>query len=155
MSMLAVPIIAVLALVLSIICIVALLIISTRHKVKLSVFESQSQVNEQLLTNLQSDNDKLHSDIDELLSKHEQVTLENIQISKQLEHRIKNLQNLLQEQQNSITQMQSSQSDDKFYARAIKLAKKGADLDEIVTECELPHAEVEMLLSVYQGSDRT
>lgn len=155
MSMLAVPIIAVLALAISIICIVVLLIISTRHKVKLSVFESQSQVNEQLLTNLQSENDKLHSDINELLSKHEQVALENIQISKQLEHRIKNLQNLLQEQQNSITQMQSSQSDDKFYARAIKLAKKGADLDEIVTECELPHAEVEMLLSVYQGSDRT
>ena len=82
------------------------------------------------------------------------VPVEDEEVSKQLEHRIKNLQNLLQDQQSSITQMQSSQSDDKFYARAIKLAKKGAGLDEIVTECELPRAEVEMLLSVYQGPGR-
>ncbi|MBL0710789.1 MAG: DUF2802 domain-containing protein [Colwellia sp.] len=34
----------------------------------------------------------------------------------------------------------------------MKLAKKGAELDEIVKECELPRAEVEMLLSVYQVS---
>jgi len=152
--MLAVPIIAVLALALSVICVIALFVISTKHKVKLSVFESQSQVNEQLLASLQSANDKLRADINELSTQHEQVALENIQVSKQLEHRIKNLQNLLQDQQSSITQMQSSQSDDKFYARAIKLAKKGAGLDEIVTECELPRAEVEMLLSVYQGPGR-
>lgn len=155
MSMLAVPIIAVLALALSVICIAALFIISTKHKVKLSVYESQSQVNEQLIASLQFANDKLRADIDELLSQHEQVALENSQVSKQLEHRIKNLQSLIQEQQSAITQMQSAQSDDKFYARAIKLAKKGADLDEIVTECELPPAEVEMLLSVYQGSGRS
>ncbi|MDP7591803.1 MAG: DUF2802 domain-containing protein [Litorilituus sp.] len=153
MSMLAVPMISILALTLSLLCISAIFVISARHKVKLSVLESQSQVNEQLLFDLQSTNDKLGAEIKLLLTKHEQVALENIQVSKQLEHRIKTLQKQMQDQHTTITQMQSGQSEDKFYARAIKLAKKGADLDEIVTECELPRAEVEMLLSVYRSSE--
>jgi capsule polysaccharide export protein KpsE/RkpR len=151
--MLAVPMISILALTLSLLCISAIFVISARHKVKLSVLESQSQVNEQLLFDLQSTNDKLGAEIKLLLTKHEQVALENIQVSKQLEHRIKTLQKQMQDQHTTITQMQSGQSEDKFYARAIKLAKKGADLDEIVTECELPRAEVEMLLSVYRSSE--
>ena len=51
-------------------------------------------------------------------------------------------------------QLQLEQGDVKFYSRAIKLAKKGAQLDEIVNECELPRAEAEMLLSVYQRTPR-
>jgi hypothetical protein len=35
------------------------------------------------------------------------------------------------------------------------LAEKGADIEEIISECELPRAEVEMLLAVYQQRLRT
>jgi hypothetical protein len=50
-----------------------------------------------------------------------------------------------------LLQWQDSHGQDKFYNRAFKLAAKGASLEEIMNECELPRAEVEMLLSVHQS----
>ncbi len=155
MSMLAVPIIAVLALVLSLICFILLLLSSARHKVRIAVVESQSQATELLIANLQSAHEQLQLDIEKLSKKHEQASLENIQVSKQLEHRIKTLQSHISDQQVAMEQLQLEQGEDKFYSRAIKLAKKGAELDEIVNECELPRAEAEMLLSVYQRTTRS
>lgn len=148
--MLAVPIIAVLALALSLICWVVVLVISARHKIRIAVIESQSQATELLIANLQSAYEQLQLDNKKLLTIHEQAAIENVQVSKQLEHRIKALQGHVNEQQVAMEQLQVGQGEDKFYARAIKLAKKGAELDEIVSECELPRAEAEMLLSVYQ-----
>ncbi len=148
--MLAVPIIAVLALALSLICLLVVLVISGRHKIRIAVVESQSQATELLIANLQSAYEQLQLDNKKLLTKHEQTSLENTQVSKQLEHRIKALQSHINEQQVAMEQLQAGQGEDKFYSRAIKLAKKGAELDEIVSECELPRAEAEMLLSVYQ-----
>jgi len=153
--MLAVPIIAVLALALSLIFFIILLLISARHKIRIAVVELQSQATELLIANLQSAYEQLQLDNKKLLTKHEQVSLENIQVSKQLEHRIKALQNHINEQQVAMEQLQAGQGEDKFYSRAIKLAKKGAELDEIVSECELPRAEAEMLLSVYQRTTRS
>lgn len=150
MSMLAIPIIAVLALALSLICMIIILVIANRYKVKIAVVESQFQAAELLIVNLQSAHEELQLKCDNLLTTHEQSSLENIQISKQLEHRIKTLQNNITEQQVAMEQLQVDQGEDKFYSRAIKLAKKGAELDEIISECELPRAEAEMLLSVYQ-----
>lgn len=150
MSLLAVPIIAVVAIVVSILCLVIVVILSIRHKAQIQMLASQCQSQELVLNNLQEVNDKLHSDIDKLYERCDQATTENIQVSKQLEHRIKILQSVIDNQQEGIVQLQTDQGHNKFYTRAIKLAKKGADIDEIVTECELPYAEVEMLISVYQ-----
>ncbi|MDX2371055.1 MAG: DUF2802 domain-containing protein [Colwellia sp.] len=111
---------------------------------------SQYQAQELILNNHQRVNEQLYFDIDKLQKQNEQIITENIQVFKQLEHRIKTLQTQLNNQHEIISQLQADQGDDKFYTRAIKLAKKGADIDEIVTECELPYAEVEMLISVYQ-----
>ena len=84
----------------------------------------------------------------------EQVTntklLEVTQVSNQLEHRIKALQEKITSQEQTIEQWHESQGQDKLYSRAFKLAEKGADVDEIIVECELPRAEAEMLLSVYR-----
>lgn len=150
MSMLAVPIIAVFALLLSVFCIVLLWVISSQHKIKNAVVESQSQAHELLINNLQLEYEKLLININKQCKTQEQALLETVQVSKQLEHRIKTLQNSVSDQQTAIERLQAEQGEDKFYSRAIKLAKKGAQLEEIVSECELPHAEAEMLLSVYQ-----
>ena len=108
------------------------------------------QVNE-----LQGQNAKIQQTLDGMLETYEQSSMENAQVSKQLEHRIKVLQQQFIEQQQALTQWQESQGQDKFYNRAFKLAAKGADIDEIISECELPRAEVEMLLSVYQQRTRS
>lgn len=150
MSLLALPIIAVVALVVSILCLVVFFISSIRHKAKVTMLASQYQAQELVLNNLQLVNEQLHFDIEHLQSQYEQITIENEQVSKQLEHRINTLQTQINSQQDVLSQLQTDQGDDKFYTRAIKLAKKGADIEEIVTECELPYAEVEMLISVYQ-----
>lgn len=151
MSLLAVPIIAIVALVISILCLVIIFILLTRYKAKLAVYESQYQTNELLVNSLQSANDNLNITVHELSIQQEKSLTENTLVSKQLEHRIKALQSQLSAQQDLISQLQTEQGNDKFYSRAIKLAKIGAGIEEIVAECELPHAEVEMLISVYQN----
>jgi hypothetical protein len=150
MSVLTLPLIAVVALVASFLCLAIVFILSIKYKAQITMLTSQHQAQELILNNIQRVNEQLHFDLDKLQIKYEQVTAENAQVSKQLEHRIKMLQTQITDQHEVISQLQTDQGDDKFYARAIKLAKKGADIDEIVTECELPYAEVEMLISVYQ-----
>ena len=150
MSLLAVPIIAVVALILSLLCLVFVMGLSIRHKAQITMLTSQYQAQELIYNNLQRVNEQLHLDIGELQKQDEKISIENIQVSKQLEHRIKTLQAQINNYDEIISQLQTDQGDDKFYTRAIKLAKKGADIDERVTECELPYAEVQMLISIYQ-----
>lgn len=150
MTLLAVPIIAVVALIISILCLVIIFILLTRHKATMAVYASQLQAQELLVSNLQLANDDLNLAVKELSIEYNNTHTDNTLVSKQLEHRIKELQSQFIIQQDLISQLQTDQGDDKFYSRAIKLAKRGADIEEIVTECELPHAEVEMLISVYQ-----
>lgn len=38
----------------------------------------------------------------------------------------------------------------KIYSRAMKMVQLGADLDEIIRECELPRAEAELLYNLHQ-----
>jgi flagellar biosynthesis/type III secretory pathway M-ring protein FliF/YscJ len=77
--------------------------------------------------------------------------IENEQVSKQLEHRIKVTQEQFNNQFQSIEQLLHQQPEDKLYTRAQKLVELGADLAEIIRECDIPRAEAEMLLSIHQG----
>ncbi|KGJ97048.1 DUF2802 domain-containing protein [Colwellia psychrerythraea] len=155
MSLLAVPIIAVLALFLVVLTSTIIFIFLTKLKNKISMLNSQVQSTFLLVNNLQAINEKLQQEFDVLTTCNEQVAIENSQVSKHLELRIKNLQQQSVEQQQLLTQWQENQGQDKFYNRAFKLAEKGADIEEIMAECELPRAEVEMLLSVYQQRTRS
>jgi biopolymer transport protein ExbB/TolQ len=154
MSLLAVPIIAVLALFLVLLTSTLLFIYVSKLKNKMEVLNVQMQSTSLLVDDLQTLNNKLQQEFDEMASNTERFATENEQVSKQLEHRIKSLQNQSIEQQQLLTQWQDSQGQDKFYNRAFKLAEKGADIEEIMSECELPRAEVEMLISVYQQRAR-
>ena len=155
MSLLAVPIIAVLALFLVLLTSTLLFVYLSKLKNKIEMLTLQMQSTSLLVNDLQTLNNKLQQEVDEIVSNNEQLATENEQVSKQLEHRIKSLQNQSIEQQQLLTQWQDSQGQDKFYNRAFKLAAKGADVEEIMSECELPRAEVEMLLSVYQQRARS
>jgi hypothetical protein len=76
---------------------------------------------------------------------------ENEQVSKQLEHRIKALQQENISQKEILVQLQNQQPQDKLYSRAFKLVELGADIEEIVRECDIPLAEAEMLMSVHKN----
>lgn len=150
MTLLAVPIIAVLALFLVLISAIVFFIVINKLRARIAVLDLQIQSNAMQFNELQASNNKLQQTFDEMVEANEQTIIENNQVSKQLEHRIKQLQLQAVEQQQALTQWQENQGQDKFYNRAFKLAAKGASIDEIITECELPRAEVEMLLSVYR-----
>jgi len=59
-----------------------------------------------------------------------------------------------QEQFNSqvevIDKLLHQQPEDKLYTRAQKLVELGADVAEIMQECDIPKAEAEMLLAVHR-----
>ena len=59
------------------------------------------------------------------------------------------------EQRNQeLAQQQDAQKyddpDAKIYSRAVKMIGLGADIEEIIRECELPRAEAELLMSLHQ-----
>ena len=155
MSLLAVPIIATLALFFVVIISVVFFIAMRKYKVKLALLDVKVQSDTFLMNALQTQNIKIQQQLDVIQDNIDKNNLENSQVSKQLEHRIKTLQSQIVEQEQKLTHWQENQSQDKFYNRAFKLAGKGADIDEIIKECELPRAEVEMLLSVYQQRTRS
>ncbi|MBW8190779.1 DUF2802 domain-containing protein [Neiella marina] len=39
----------------------------------------------------------------------------------------------------------------RIYSRAVRMVELGADLEEIMRECELPRAEAELLFSLHQN----
>jgi len=155
MSLLAVPIIAVLALFLVLLSASIFFVFFNKLKEKIALQGMQIQSTALMVNELQVLNEKLQQELGAIRGASDKAAIENSQVSKQLEHRIKNLQNQIVEQKQSLEQLQNSQGQDKFYNRAFKLAEKGAGIDEIISECELPRAEVEMLLSVYQQRNRS
>ncbi|MBL1378361.1 DUF2802 domain-containing protein [Zobellella iuensis] len=54
---------------------------------------------------------------------------------------------LLQEQQQELA-LKDPQS--KLYSRATRMVQLGADVEEIMAECEMPRAEAELLLSLHR-----
>lgn len=155
MSLLAVPIIAVLALLLVMLSTTIFFIYLNKFKEKMVLQNMEIQNISLTVNELQILNEKLQQEFEAMKNTSDKLAVENSQVSKQLEHRIKKLQDQVSEQQQLLAQWQDSQGQDKFYNRAFKLAEKGAGIDEIISECELPRAEVEMLLSVYQQRNRS
>lgn len=150
MSLLAVPLIATIALILVILVGGHYFLRMSKLCKQLNILSAQIQTNELQINDLQSANIQLQTNIANIKQKNETELTECIQVSRQLEHRIKTQQSQINQQQQQIVQIQESEGQDKFYARAYKLAERGASVDEIVAECDLPRAEVEMLLSVYK-----
>ncbi|MFY8326107.1 DUF2802 domain-containing protein [Pseudoalteromonas sp. ZZD1] len=63
------------------------------------------------------------------------------------------------EQRNQeLAQQQDAQKyddpDAKIYSRAVKMVELGADIEEIIRECELPRAEAELLMSLHNQKGR-
>ena len=79
---------------------------------------------------------------------------ENDQISQSLERRIKQLQTEQSEINEKLVTYNEQQPEDKLYSRALKLVGLGADIDEIMRDCDIPRVEAEMLLSIHQQRNK-
>lgn len=114
-------------------------------KSKVEYLEAQLNTNQSLTQGLQKEV--------------EQFQLTSIQLNKQdqqAEQAILALKDYLDTEIGKLAQQLSSMSveepTDKLYSRALKLVAKGADLEELISECELPRAEAEMLLAIHRNA---
>jgi uncharacterized protein HemX len=132
---------------------VAIFLLARKNRFAQQINELQHQVNSQEIQLIELQN---------LLARHQtqleinqqnctESQRENEQVSKQLEHRIKVIQEQFNSQFQSIEKLLHQQPEDKLYTRAQKLVELGADLAEIMRECDIPRAEAEMLLSIHQN----
>ena len=57
----------------------------------------------------------------------------------------------MQKIQDSQQELTLQDPERRLYSRAAKMVELGADLDEVMSECELPQAEAELLISLRKG----
>lgn len=57
-------------------------------------------------------------------------------------------QDLIQHLSERISELEQVDGDGRLYARASKMVQLGADVNELIEECELPKAEAELMLSL-------
>ena len=132
---------------------ILLLLIVIKHRdfnIKLTLLESKLKENELLTDELRISASSFQSQIEKKLSGFSAQLMEDQQVSKQLEHRTKILLSDVKQLQQSFENIQLQQPEDKLYSRAVKMVNLGADIDEIVQECDIPRAEAEMLIAIHK-----
>ncbi|PJC88244.1 DUF2802 domain-containing protein [Vibrio sp. HA2012] len=57
-------------------------------------------------------------------------------------------QDVIQHLHERVTELEHTDADSRLYSRASKMVQLGADLNELIEECELPKAEAELMMSL-------
>lgn len=117
-------------------------------KKKLTDFDAKLSTNQMLANdfqmNISLENEKLWKATNDL----QKIVIESEQVIKLLDNRIKVLQKKNEQLEIKIDLAQAPE--DKLYSRASKLVELGADIHEIMKECDIPRAEAEMLLAIHR-----
>lgn len=127
-----------------------LLILKNRFSQQIDKLQQALQNQEMQLIALQTTISQNQIQLEASQQSCRELQLENEQVSKQLEHRIKVIQSQFNDKWQVIEQQLQQQPEDKLYSRAQKLVELGADIVEIMRECDIPRAEAEMLLAIHR-----
>lgn len=65
-----------------------------------------------------------------------------------LGQRVTEQQDIIQHLNERIVELEQADTDGRLYSRASKMVQLGADINELIEECELPKAEAELMLSL-------
>ena len=111
------------------------------------VFSRQLELNNQQLMAAQNETEELRAGI---IGVGQRVLT--------LDQRVLTLENQLAQLHGACTELAEQQQamsltdpESKIYTRAMKMVQLGADLEEIMRECELPRAEAELLFNLHQA----
>lgn len=114
---------------------------------QLAILQRQLEQNNQQLSSAQSETEELRAGI---IGVGQRVLT--------LDQRVLTLENELQQLQGACAELAEQQQalsltdpESKIYTRAMKMVQLGADLEEIMRECELPRAEAELLFNLHQA----
>ncbi|SDH70867.1 Protein of unknown function [Vibrio xiamenensis] len=86
--------------------------------------------------------------LDKELQKSTKQLLELRSVLVGLGQQISEQQDIIQHLNDRITELEQADGDGRLYSRASKMVQLGADIDELIQECELPKAEAELMLSL-------
>lgn len=104
----------------------------------LDTTNTESQLTEQIIL--------LRAELTELRSGVIGVGQRVLELEEQLSQQNQHIEALTERQQ----ALEMTEPESKIYSRAMKMVQLGADLDEIIRECELPRAEAELLFNLHQ-----
>ncbi|MDP4537564.1 DUF2802 domain-containing protein [Alkalimonas collagenimarina] len=104
----------------------------------LDTTKTESQLTEQIIL--------LRAELTELRSGVIGVGQRVLELEEQLSQQNQHIEVLTERQQ----ALEMTEPESKIYSRAMKMVQLGADLDEIIRECELPRAEAELLFNLHQ-----
>ncbi len=65
--------------------------------------------------------------------------------------RLQSVEGIMQQVNDRQQELTMQDPERRLYSRAAKMVELGADLDEVMSECELPKAEAELLISLRKG----
>jgi hypothetical protein len=64
--------------------------------------------------------------------------------------KIQHLESLIKKTQENQQNLVAQAPENRLYTRAVKMVELGASIDELMSECELPRAEAELLLNLHK-----
>lgn len=86
--------------------------------------------------------------LDKELQKTNKQLLEVRSVVVGLGQRVSEQQDIIQHLNERITELEQADNDGRLYSRASKMVQLGADVNELIEECELPKAEAELMMSL-------
>ncbi len=82
------------------------------------------------------------------LQKNTKQLLEVRSVMVGLGQKLSEQQDIIQHLNERIVELEQADSDGRLYSRATKMVQLGADINELIEECELPKAEAELMMSL-------
>lgn len=86
--------------------------------------------------------------LDRELDKTSKQLLEVRSVVVGLGQRVTEQQDIIQHLHERVLELEQADTDGRLYTRATKMVQLGAELDELIHECELPKAEAELMMSL-------
>lgn len=86
--------------------------------------------------------------LDKELTKASKQLLEVRSVVVGLGQRVSEQQDIISHLNERIMALENEDNDARLYSRATKMVQLGADVDELISECELPKAEAELMMSL-------
>ncbi len=65
-----------------------------------------------------------------------------------LGQKVSEQQDVIQHLSERVTELEHADTDSRMYSRASKMVQLGADVNELIEECELPKAEAELMMAL-------
>ncbi|WP_080552127.1 flagellar transcriptional regulator FlrD [Vibrio mimicus] len=86
--------------------------------------------------------------LDKELQKSNKQLLEVRSVMVGLGQKVSEQQDIIRHLNERLLELENTDSDARLYTRASKMVQLGADLNELIQECELPKAEAELMMSL-------